>query len=196
MADSAATERVSALAGHYTPGRFGKGANVSDRAAGVTLQVVPDLVLHQIAAWAESIDEVGEKTADVAGAKGAPGPCSATSGSGASILRTEPLKWLLYGTAAPALSPEQGATLDLSHSRTQIRITGDDAVTFLNRHLSLDLRENAFPEGSVASTVFHHVGVTLWRSDQGYEMFIPRGFALSLWEMLVETAEQFGLEVV
>jgi sarcosine oxidase gamma subunit len=40
------------------------------------------------------------------------------------------------------------------------------------------------------------VGVTLRRSDAGYELFIPRGFAVSLWELLVETAEQFGLEIV
>ena len=196
MVDFAATERVSALTGHYTPGRFGNGAGGSDQTAGVILEVMQGLALHQVAAWAESIDAVGEKTAEVAGAKSAPGPCSATSGSEASVLRIEPLKWWVYGAAAPTLSAEQGATLDLSHSRTHIRIRGDDAVTFLNRHVSLDLRESAFPEGSVASTVLHHVGVTLWRSDQGYEMFIPRGFALSLWEMLVETAEQFGLEVI
>ncbi len=48
---------------------------------------------------------------------------------------------------------------------------------------------------SVASSVIHHVGVTVWRSSEGYEMFIPRGFALTLWETFVEVAEQFGLEV-
>ncbi|HAF74482.1 MAG TPA: sarcosine oxidase subunit gamma, partial [Gammaproteobacteria bacterium] len=48
----------------------------------------------------------------------------------------------------------------------------------------------------VASAGIHHVGVTLRRSDAGYELFIPRGFAVSLWELLVETAEQFGLEIV
>ena len=86
--------------------------------------------------------------------------------------------------------------LDISHSRTQVRINGPQAESFLNRHLSLDLREQSFPVGSVASSVIHHVGVTLWRSEQGYELFIPRGFALSLWQGLVESATQFGLEVV
>jgi len=49
--------------------------------------------------------------------------------------------------------------------------------------------------GSVASSVTHHVGVTLWRSQDGYELFIPRGFALSLWEGFVESAQQFGVEI-
>jgi len=42
----------------------------------------------------------------------------------------------------------------------------------------------------------HHVGVTLWRSTTGYELFIPRGFALSSWEILFDSALQFGVEVV
>jgi sarcosine oxidase gamma subunit len=46
------------------------------------------------------------------------------------------------------------------------------------------------------STAFHHVGITLWCSDDGFELFIPRGFALSLWEVLAETAAQFGAEIV
>ena len=61
---------------------------------------------------------------------------------------------------------------------------------------TLDLRDEAFPVGSVASSVIHHVGVTLWRSAEGYELFIPRGFALTLWEGFLESAEQFGVEVV
>ena len=48
---------------------------------------------------------------------------------------------------------------------------------------------------SVASSSTHHVGVTLWRSADGYELFMPRGFALSLWEGLVESAQQFGVEI-
>jgi len=59
----------------------------------------------------------------------------------------------------------------------------------------LDLRDASFPVGSVASTAFHHVGITLYRSEAGYDLFLPRGFALSLWEMLLESAAQFGGEI-
>jgi heterotetrameric sarcosine oxidase gamma subunit len=187
-------DRISALAGHYQIGKFGLLGD-GDK-AGVILEVVKDLVLHQIAAWPDTLDAVGQQAANAAGCETAPGPCKAGVSQQAVLLRIEPLSWWLLGAEAPEVDAEQGATLDLSHSRTRIRIAGDDAAEFLNRHLSLDLRENSFPVGSVASTDIHHVGVTLWRSNEGYELFLPRGFALTLWEGFVESAQQFGLEVV
>ena len=183
-------DRVSALAGHYQTGHSGVTGQT-----GITLCEVPDLCLHQIAAWADTLVGVGGEAATTAGCESAPGPGKAHTGSKGSLLRIEPLKWWLFGTAAGALEAEQGAVLDISHSRTHIRITGEQVVTLLNRHLPLDLREAAFPIGSIASTALHHVGVTLWHSEEGYELFLPRGFALSLWEGLVESAEQFGLEI-
>lgn len=187
-------DRISALVGHYQQGK--SGLLGKDGIAGVSLQDVQGLVLYQVAAWPESVNAVGELVAKTVGCKQAPGPCTAEAGKKAAALRIEPLKWWLYGVEAPQVDAEQGATLDISHSRTQIRIGGPGASSLLNRHLSLDLREQSFPVGSVASSVIHHVGVTLWRSDKGYELFIPRGFALSLWEGIVESARQFGLEIV
>ena len=187
-------DRVSALAGFYRTGKF--GILGEGEYAGIRIEEVRDLVLHQVATWPDSLESVGKKVAKTAGCKSAPGPCQAEAGKETAMLRIEPLKWWLVGGEAEALDAEQGATLDISHSRTQIRISGDEAVNYLNRHLSLDLREDSFPVGSVASTVIHHVGVTLWRSEQGYELFIPRGFALSIWEGMFESAMQFGVEVV
>ena len=187
-------DRVSALAQHYQPGKSGLLAEGA--AAGVMLQDVRDITLYQIAAWPQSIETVGDVVAKTVGSEQAPGPCRAESGDQGFALRIEPLKWWLYGVAAPQMDSEQGTMLDISHSRTQVRVGGPRASDFLNRHLSLDLREASFPVNSVASSVIHHVGVTLWRSDQGYELFIPRGFAMSLWEGFVESATQFGLEVV
>ena len=114
----------------------------------------------------------------------------------ALLLRVEPLKWWLYGTTLADLSPDAGCLLDLSHARTHVRVSGPDAATCLNRHLPVDLRHGTCPVGSVVSTALHHVAVTLWRSEHGFELFLPRGFALSCWEVLMETAEQFGVEVV
>jgi len=184
-------ERVSALAGHYNTGHF--GASDSN---GVKLTEVRDMTLFQLAAWPQTLAEVAGKAAASAGATAAPGPGQAIDGSNGSLLRIEPLKWWLFGATAEAIDAQSGTTLDISHSRTHIRITGDAAATLLNRHLPLDLREASFPVNSVASTAFHHVGVTLWRSQHGYELFLPRGFAVSLWEGLLESAEQFGVDVV
>lgn len=187
-------DRISALVEQYVPGK--SGLLDDGDTAGIILEEIRPITLYQLAAWPQSIDAVGKMVENTVGCDQVPEPCKAQCGQHGSALRVEPLKWWLYGVSAPEIDAEQGSMLDISHSRTQLRISGPQAVPFLNRHLSLDLREKSFPVGSVASSVIHHVGVTLWHSKQGYELFIPRGFAVSLWQGLVESATQFGLEVV
>ncbi len=183
-------ERTSALAGHYTVGGFGRPGD-----PGITLREVPGLVLHQISAWPETLVSVAAEAAVAAGLTGAPGPGTASVGTPGTLLRVEPLKWWIYGVEAPDLSADLGTTLDLSHARTHVRLRGPQAATCLNRYLPLDLRDAFFPVGTVASSALHHVGITLWRSNDGFDLFLPRGFALSTWEILIETAAQFGAEV-
>ena len=185
-------ERASALDGHLVDGVSGI---VTGDGPGVTLELLRDLVLHQVAAWPDTLNAAGAALARATGTDAAPGPGRSVEAGGVAILRIDPLKWWIVGAGAPPLEPSDGAALDLSHSRTRIRVNGPDATALLNRFLPLDLKDSAFPEGSVASSALHHVGVTLWRSAAGHELFIPRGFALSCWEVLLESARQFGVEV-
>ena len=185
-------ERVSALSGHYQKGHFGKEGE-----AGVTLSEISGLVLHQLSAWPDTLDRVSIKVAQACAVDKAPGPGRAAVGSHGVLLRIEPLKWWCYGGEfLPALVAEEGTTLDLSHSRTHLRVRGRAAQACLNRLVSLDLRPNSCPLDSVMSTALHHVGITIWHSSDGFELFVPRGFALSLWEVLTDTAAQFGAEIV
>ena len=184
-------ERASALSGYYQRGNFGKGGE-----AGVILSEVSGLVLHQLSAWPDTLGQVGFMGAQACVVDKAPGPGRATVGSHGALLRIEPLKWWCYGSQLPELAAEDGTTLDLSHSRTHLRVQGQAAQACLNRLVPVDLRPNGCPLDSVMSTAFHHVGITLWHSKDGFELFVPRGFALSLWEVLTDTAAQFGAEVV
>lgn len=183
-------ERISALQGHLTPGRFGV-----EGTPGIALCAIEGLQLHQVAVWPGSIASMGVELAALLDSSNAATPGQAVGDADCALLRVEPLKWWLVGTAPPALDPQQGATLDLSHSRTRIRISGKSAADLLGRLLPLDLREQHFPIGSVASSAIHHVGVTLWRNEQGYELLVPRGYAVSVWEVVLQTALQFGVEV-
>ena len=183
-------DRVSALAGHYAIGHYG-----DPESHAVTLHNHVDMALHQIAAWSDTIDTVAQQIAAMTGIKAAPTPGVAAVGKHGTLLRVEPLKWWLLDTVPDDIAPEHGNTLDISHSRTRVQIKGERAAALLNRFLPLDLRDSSFPIGAVASSAIHHVGITLWRSEKAYELFIPRGFALSLWQLLVEVAEQFGLEI-
>lgn len=180
--------RISALASIYKP--------VASADAGVSLTEVRDLTLWQLALWPDSLQRAGAMVAGQLAMQEMPGFGSVVSNGAVSMLRIEPLKFWVVGQALSEIEANDGAVIDLSHSRTNLRVTGAKAATVLNSFLPLDLREQSFPVGSVASTAFHHVGVTLWRSAHGYELFLPRGFALSLFELLVETSEQYDLEII
>ena len=185
------TKRISALYKFYQKGVFGK-----KNTKGVILSEVSNLILYQVAAWPETLNDVGINLAKSFNLKQYPSANRAVSSSQIAMLRIEPLKWWVIGSEIKEISSEKGSILDLSHSRTHLRITGSDSIALLNRHLPIDLRENFFPLNSVASTAFHHCSVTLWRSKKGYELFLPRAFALCLWEVLQESAAQFGYEII
>ena len=180
-------DRVSALASAY--------ASRDSQNAGVTLSEVRDLTLWQLSVWPDSLQSQAGTVANQIGLPSFPGFGQVVGDVDIAMLRIEPLKFWILGAELTECDSGNGAILDLSHSRTRIRINGTQATTVINSYLPIDLREKYFPVGTVASTAFHHVGVTLWRSELGYELFIPRGFALSLWELLIEASEQYGLSV-
>jgi len=187
-------ELMSALKGHMSPGRYGL-----EGAPGVTLSEVHPFSLTQVSAWPDSLQAAGRQVARLAGCNAAPGPGQAIDTATGPLLRVEPLKWWLIGQDAPtnplSLAAETGAVLDLSSSRSWIRLSGAYAADLLNRFLPLNLSDAAFPPGASASTAFHHIGVTLWRDADFFNLLLPRSFAATLWEMLTESAAQFGLEV-
>ena len=184
-------ERTHALAGHFAAGTYGSPGEPS-----VVIELVPNLILWQLAAWPESAARIQRLGVRCIGAE----PISDAqqriiSSRHGTLLQIEPLKWWLYNVEAETPKSEHGTVLDLSHSRTHLRISGARAATLLNRHLPLDLRSSQTAQPRVMSSAIHHVGVTLWESSQGYELFIPRSFALSLFELLCRSSEQFGYEL-
>jgi len=188
--DNIVTLRVSALESNYTLGHFGDGSN-SD----IIFREVKNLKLHQIAFWPETLESVETALGKSIGIPLIPEPNKSIIKKNIAIMRIEPLKIWTLGSNAPLFKASEATTLDLSHSRSRLQISGPKATKLLNSFLPIDLRERSFPPGTLASTVFHHVGVTLWHTEVGYELFLPRGFALSLWELLLEGAAQFGYDV-
>ena len=188
-------EPRSALEACLTPGRFGAEASV-----GITLSEVTAFSMLQLSAWPHSLQALAREAACIAASDTAPLPGLAIEGGNGTLMRIEPLKWWLLSRSAVAeptsVAAENGAVLDLSSSRTWITLRGPQAADLLNRFLPLNLSDRAFPPGAVASTAFHHVGVTLWRDRDGFNLLLPRSFAATLWEMLTASAAQFGYEVV
>ncbi len=186
---------VSPLDGHLVVGRLGDAEQPA-----VSLSEVGEHTLFQLAAWPETLAQTGEAAAKALGLSAAPGPGRAAFGNSGTLMRVEPLKWWLIAegsmvSAPAAISPEDGSLLDLSHSRTWLKVNGEKADGLLNHFLPIDLRESSFPSGSVASTTFHHIGVTLWRNEGDINLLLPRSFAAALWQMLYESALQYGVDV-
>ena len=183
-------KRSSALESNYPVGN-----NPTNNESQLQLSEIKNLQLTQAAVWPDSINKVGSYIANHLNLNEYAPPNKAIVNNSVVMMRIEPLKWWIIGSDVPMLSSNEGTSLDLSHSLTHLEISGPSASLFLNRHLPIDLREKYFPVNSVASSAIHHVSVKLWRSDSGYHLFIPRGFALSLWEIFLETASQFGYEI-
>ena len=182
--------RSSALESNYSVGN-----NPTNNESQLQLSEIKNLQLTEVAAWPDSINTVGSNVANHLNFSEYALPNKAIVNNSVVMMRIEPLKWWIIGSKIPVLSSDDGTSLDLSHSFTHLEISGPSASLFLNRHLPLDLREKYFPVNAVASSAIHHVSVKLWRSDSAYHLFIPRGFALSLWEIFLETASQFGYEI-
>lgn len=186
-------DQMNALQKQLVPVRGGKPGP-----AGVTLSQLTGFRLTQIAAWPETLAEAGALAAAAAGCGAAPGPGRAAQGKDGTLLRVEPLKWWLLQragqTSVPLQSGSAVAILDLSSARTLVQVSGPQGATLLNHFLPLDLRQASFPAGHAASTAFHHVGVTLWRTNAGFMLALPRSFAASLRELLEGSALQYGLK--
>lgn len=187
-------ELKSALNSHLIPGHFG-----AEGSSGISLSEVANFAHLQLAAWPETCAHVGALAAGTAGCTSVPAPGQVMHGAEGVLMRVEPLKyWVICEGDGPDLAEiptDHGAALDLSHSRVWLRLSGANAPTLLNHYLPLDLRDDAFPDGAVASSAIHHVGVTLWRSGDVYNLLIPRSFAATLYELLQGSALQYGLEV-
>jgi heterotetrameric sarcosine oxidase gamma subunit len=97
---------------------------------------------------------------------------------------------------ARELPPSAGTVTVLSAGRVRIRVTGAKARDVLAKGISLDLHPAAFQVGRSAQTGLHHTGVFLERAgEDSYEIYVPRTYAESIWEWLIDAALPFGYDV-
>ena len=183
--------RHSALETLYKVGKYSTSAKQS-----LTFKEVKNIEITQIICWPEKIEELNNFLINNLNIKMIPSFNKGIVFENKSLWRMEPLKWWLFNKEIK-ISDQIATILDISHAFTSIEIKGDNSALFLNRHLPIDLRTKNFPNLSSASTAIHHVSVKLFKiSSNNYCLYIPRGFALSIWEILLETADQFGYEVL
>ena len=116
-------------------------------------------------------------------------------------------QWLLIADDATgfagALQALSGcaAVADQSSGRAVLKLSGSRVRDTLAKGCMLDLHPTAFPVGSAALTSIAHMGVHLWRAEDGpegavFEIMVARSMAGSFWSWLTASVAEFGCEVV
>ncbi|SFH66434.1 sarcosine oxidase subunit gamma family protein [Albimonas pacifica] len=172
MAD--ALTRTPALAGAPS-GRFGLAAGAAPQ---VAVEALADLAMAQAFA-APGVD------------------LDARLAGRGELRRLGPGQRLVMGATAQALgdlAPEVSA-VEQSGSRARIGVSGPGAAVLLARGVGADLHPSRFAEGASAPMLFGRIGIVLARQGaERWEVLVPRSYALSLWEELLEAGRSLGLE--
>ncbi len=111
--------------------------------------------------------------------------------AGVAALSTGPGRWLLVAADAAAASlpdpaGDEAAVTDLTGGRAILTLTGPRAALTLMKGTAVDLDPATFPAGSVAATALAHMPIIIWRREAGYDVIVPRSYAVSLLEWMLE----------
>lgn len=117
-----------------------------------------------------------------------------------------PEQWLLRASTRDGFSgllealSAQAAVSDQSDARAALRLTGPHVRDMLAKGAMLDLHPAAFAVGDTALTSIAHIGVHLWRLDDGpdgsvFEIMVARSMVGSFWSWFAASAAEFGCRV-
>ena len=116
--------------------------------------------------------------------------------NGRTIMRTGPQQFWFIGPEADDLASKLQnlcAVTPLSHSRTRFYVEGEPARDVLAKGIPLDFHRSAFTPGLFAMTGLHHTPVLVHCvSDNRFEIYALRTFAMSVWEWLTDAALEFA----
>ena len=191
MAKPAEIERINALDTYFTK------RPKTDLSTEIDFHLIKANKITQIAIWPETVAEFQKYVTRRKITGDFLRPSAVCQIESANFVRIEPIKWWLLddeNEVFQSLSEEIGLTLDLSHSFVRLKILGKYACSVLSHHIPVDMRDTQFPTNKLVTTSLHNVGIKLWRAEDCWYIFMPRSFSESLWQLICETAEQYGYE--
>jgi sarcosine oxidase subunit gamma len=106
-----------------------------------------------------------------------------------------PHRYLLAGPGLRHQLEACGAALvDQSDARVVVRIAGPRGRDVLAKGTGIDLARLA--ANDVASTLLGDIAVILHAADtEAVDLYVPRSYALTLWEWLLDAAEEYGTRI-
>ena len=120
----------------------------------------------------------------------------ATQSDGRTLMRTGENQFWIIGPENDGIATklnDLGILTPLSHSRTRIFIEGAPAREVLAKGIPLDFYPTVFKTGMFAMTGIHHTPVLVHCvSDNRFEIYALRTFALSVYDWLTDAALEFS----
>ncbi|TPL34593.1 sarcosine oxidase subunit gamma family protein [Mesorhizobium sp. B2-4-6] len=183
------------------------GAYGAQGEAGVSLTEIRNFGLVQVMARRGKSAEMA-KAAKAGFAVPAPETPKATDAADATLIWSGPGQFLVLSKgvkhAIEAFAPVfagSASLSDQSHARALIRVSGDKARAMLAKLSSIDLHPDVFGVGAAAATSMDHTSVTLWRGKDRNEqavfnLLVFATFAESLWHTMLDSAAEYGVEIV
>lgn len=194
-------ERRSPLVRHVKPGFLGPASGAD--AWGVTLKERRPVSLVQVAGWPSSAGALTDRLREATGITPPP-PGKGASNDDLALLWTAPGRWLIVSetradpaeTLTAAIDVDIGTVSDLGHARCVLRLSGPMAPSVLAKGLPIDLHLRAFPVDGVVQGSIHHMSVLVHRvAADAFDLYVFRGFAVSLLEWLTDAATEYGCAV-
>lgn len=124
---------------------------------------------------------------------------------GVLVVGSGPGEWLLVGPPNQAAGlaagvPADGfvSTVDVTHGRAMIRLTGDASSALLAKVCAIDLRDTATPDGTAFRSSVAKVVVDVVRDDvdgvRSYLLHVERSTGQYLFDALLDAGAEFGIE--
>ena len=133
-----------------------------------------------------------------------PTTCRAVCGAAHALLWSGPGRWLAVAERGERFADlsEAAAVTDQSDALATMRLTGQYVRDMLAKGCMIDLHPRAFPPGAAALISIAHMGVHLWRIDQGaddgdpaFDLLVARSTVASFWSWVAASAAEFGWKV-
>jgi len=101
----------------------------------------------------------------------------------------------LVAALRQALGPQHAAVTDVSSGYFVVSLAGRPARDLLAQGCPMDFHPSAFHVDQAASTHFHKVGITIWRTGDAphFELLVRRSFIDHFWQLAVAGSHEFGI---
>ena len=131
--------------------------------------------------------------------------CTTLANQRLRVVWVGPDDWFVFGPQGEqaalaealrsALGQQHAAVTDVSSGYFVVSLAGPTAQDLLAQGCPMDFHPNAFHVDQAATTHFHKVGITLWRTADasGFELLVRRSFIDHFWQLVVAGSREFGI---